>query len=307
VIKAAPRSDFMWFFNKFRAVQIANYLFRQQAMGMPMLDALPASPGFTVPFPVDTQGNLLNSIWMVGANLRDFVHNDGASLTVGGGKFNVPSDTIPGLAVNNANDQLHRVIVPWFWLGFSFDPSTLNVEADYVAEGDEYFTQETFLDNGSYPIHGAFIVSKRSVEAMKYAVLPRMPNVFPFSHPDLGRFPATPLVMRAGYFPELTNFAEQKNFNTLNNYQIMFMPTPPDHKTLYQTYVANMYRMFMWTLIGELQTTPQIWNPTILAGKINKAEIFLQLPEVAALNGPQDTAMIAQARSLAGKATVLTK
>jgi hypothetical protein len=281
---------------------MANYLFRQQDGGMPLLDTLPP-----VPFPVEMAGGyLLNSIWMVGANLRDFVHNDGAALTVGGGKFNVPADTIPGLAVNNANDQLHRVIVPWFWLGFTFDESTLNVEPDYVAEGDEYFTQETFLDNGSYPIHGAFIVSKRTVGVMKYGTnpLPRSPNVFPFFHPDLGRFPVTPMTMRAGYFPELTNFAEQKNFNTLNSYQIMYMPTAADHKALYQTYTANMYRMFMWILIGELQQTPSIWNPTILGGKINKAEIFLKLPEVAAINGAQDTAMIAQARSLVASATV---
>lgn len=302
ILRKMPRDDTSWFKNKFLSAAMANYLFRQQASGMPLLDSMPP-----VPFPVELAGGyLLNSIWMVGANLRDFVHNDGAALTVGGGKFNVPPDTIPGLAVNNANDQLHRVIVPWFWLGFTFDPSTLNVEADYVAEGDEYFTQETFLDNGSYPIHGAFIVSKRTVSVMQYGTnpLPRSPNVFPFFHPDLGRFPVTPMTMRAGYFPELTNFAEQKNFNTLNNYQIMYMPTAADHKSLYQTYTANMYRMFMWMLIGELQQTPSIWNPTILSGKVNKAEIFLKLPEVAANNGAQDTAMIAQARSLVASAMI---
>ncbi|HEX3850155.1 MAG TPA: hypothetical protein VHW01_04265 [Polyangiaceae bacterium] len=46
---------------------------------------------------------------------------------------------------------------------------------------------------------------------------------------------------------ELTNFAEEKNFNVVNNYQIKYMPTDAAHKTLFQTYTANMYRMFMWT------------------------------------------------------------
>jgi hypothetical protein len=46
---------------------------------------------------------------------------------------------------------------------------------------------------------------------------------------------------------ELTNFAEEKNFNVVNNYQIKYMPTGAAHKTLFQTYTANMYRMFMWT------------------------------------------------------------
>jgi hypothetical protein len=182
--------------------------------------------------------------------------------------------------------------------------STLNVEPDYVAEGDEYFTQETFLDNQSSPIHAAFIVSKRTVEVMAQPTLPRSPNVFPFQHPDLGRFTVTPMTMRAGYFPELTNFAEEKNFNVVNNYQIKYMPTDAAHKALFQTYTANMYRMFMWTLVAELQVTPQIWNPNILKGKIAKAEIFLTLPDVAASNGPQDIALIAQARDLVSKAAV---
>ena len=62
--------------------------------------------------------------------------------------------------------------------------------------------------------------------------------------------------------------------------------------------------MFMWTLIGELQATPQVWNPNILGGKINKAEIFLTQPEVAAINGPQDKAMLAMARDLVKTATI---
>jgi mono/diheme cytochrome c family protein len=314
VLMAAPRAEESWIKNKFLAVQMANFLFRQQAAGDPMLTKLAAGDSATTgqpytPFPV-IQGANLNSIWMVGANQRDFIHNVGATLPVGPaagnqGKFSVPKDTIPGLTRNDANEQLQRIIVPWFWLGFSLDPATMNVEADYVAEGDEYFTQETFLDNGSSPIHGAFIVSKRSLEIMKYTTLPRSPNVFPFSHPDLGRYPVTPLVMRSGYFPIVTNFAEQKNFNTINNYQLMYTPTEPAHKALYQTYAANQWRMFMWLLVDELQMTPQIWNPTILQGKIHKAEIYLTQPDITAQPGNADTMLIAQARDLAGKAQVM--
>jgi len=298
VLAASPSDNTSWFKNKYLSVQIANWLFRQQAGGMPMLDALPPTP-----FPVEN-GHLYNAIWMVGANLRDFEHNVGAALPIGGGKFSVPPETLKGLTRNVASEQLQRMIVPWFWLGFTFDPSTLNVQADYVAEGDEYFTQQTFLDNGAYPLHAAFIVSKRSVSIMAYQTLPRAPNVFPFSHPDLGRYPVTPMTMRAGYFPELTNFAEEKNFNTVNPYQLKYMPTDADQKAVYETYTANMYRMFLWRLISELQQTPSIWNPTILTGKIKKMEIFLTLPEVAAQNGAQDTALIAQARDLVAKATV---
>jgi mono/diheme cytochrome c family protein len=303
VLLTLPRDETSWFKHKYSAVMIANFMFRQQAGGDANLTKMMTTT--PVPFPIDSaSGALLNSIWMVGANQRDFIHNVGATLPTGGGKFSVPAETLPGLTRNDANEQLQRIIVPWFWLGFTLDPSTMNVEPDYVAEGDEYFTQETFIDNGSSPIHGAFIVSKRSVEIMKYTTLPRSPNVFPFNHPDLGRFPVTPLVMRSGYFPIVTNFAEQKNFNTINNYQIMYTPTDATHKALYQTYAANQWRMFVWTLIGELQATPAIWNPSILGGKINKAEIFLTQPEVTALNGAQDKAMLAMARDLVSKATV---
>jgi hypothetical protein len=299
VLDASPRDDVMWFKNKYLSVQMANWLFREQAKGMKMLDTLPETP-----FPVEN-GTLFNSIWMVGANLRDFIHNVGKELPTGGGKFSIPEATLPGLTRNDAVEQLERTIVPWFWLGFTFDPSTMNVQNDYVAEADEYFTQETFLDSGSSPIHAAFIIGKRSVEMMAYDTLPRSPNVFPFFHPDLGRFPVTPMTMRSGYFPVLTNFAEEKNFNTINNYQLNKMPTEPQQRALYQTFTANMYRMFVWVLIDELQTTPQIWNPKILEGKLHKAELFLTSDQVDNPNLSQDTAMIAQARDLASKATVL--
>jgi hypothetical protein len=107
------------------------------------------------------------------------------------------------------------------------------------------------------------------------------------------------------YQPEVTNFAEQKNFNVINNYQIMYMPTNATHKQLYETYSANMWRMFLWSLVGELQTTPQIWNPTIMKGKVAKAQIFLSQPDVSAINGPQDTALISQLNGLIAKATVV--
>jgi cytochrome c553 len=314
VLMAAPRAEESWPHQKFLSAQMANFLFRQQASGDPDLTKLASGDSATTgqpytAFPV-VQGANLNSIWMFGANQRDFIHNVGGALPVGPaagnqGKFSIPKDSIAGLTRNDASEQLQRIIVPWFWLGFTFDPATMNVQADYVAEGDEYFTQETFLDNGSSPIHGAFIVSKRSLEIMKFSTLPRSPHVFPFYHPDLGSFPVTPLVMRSGYFPIVTNFAEQKNFNTINNYQIMFTPSDPAHKALYQTYAANQWRMFMWTLVGELQQTPQIWNSGILGGKINKAEIFLTQPDVAAQTGNADTMLIAQARSLVGKAQVM--
>jgi hypothetical protein len=82
------------------------------------------------------------------------------------------------------------------------------------------------------------------------------------------------------------------------------MPAEPEQRALYQTYAANQWRMFLWVLVDELQKTPSLWNPTILGGKIKKAEIFLTLPEVVAVNGAMDTALIAQARDLVSKATV---
>jgi hypothetical protein len=110
------------------------------------------------------------------------------------------------------------------------------------------------------------------------------------------------MVMRSGYFPVVTNFAEEKNFNTINNYQLKYTPTEAGHKALYQTYAANQWRMFMWVLVDELQKTSTVWNKNILLGKIKKAEIFLTQPDVAATNGAMDTALIAQARDLVNKA-----
>ena len=103
------------------------------------------------------------------------------------------------------------------------------------------------------------------------------------------------------------NFAEQKNFNTINNYQIMYTPTDATHKALYQTYAANQWRMFMWTLIGELQQNPTVWNKSILQGKITKAGLFLNQPDVAATNSAMDTAMLSMANAMVGSAGAATQ
>jgi hypothetical protein len=73
------------------------------------------------------------------------------------------------------------------------------------------------------------------------------------------------------------------------------MPAEPEQKALYQTYAANQWRMFMWILVDELQTTPSVWNPTILLGKIKKAELFLTLPEATAATAAPATARTATA------------
>ncbi|HXK20129.1 MAG TPA: hypothetical protein VNG33_20095 [Polyangiaceae bacterium] len=58
-------------------------------------------------------------------------------------------------------------------------------------------------------------------------------------------------------------------------------------------------------MIDELNATPQIWNPKILEGKIHKAELFLTSTKVDNADLAQDQAMLAQARALAAKATVM--
>ena len=202
-----PHDETSWFKHKYGSVQLANYLFRLQAQGDTNLSKFVTTYNTTnSAFPVDMKtGMLYNTIWMVGANQRDFIHNVGATLPTGGGKFSVPAETLPGLTRNDANEQLQRIIVPWFWLGFSFDPSTMMVEPDYVAEGDEYFTQETFLDNGSSPIHGAFIVSKRSVEIMKYDAsggLPRSTERLPVLPPRSRPLPGNAARDALGLLPD---------------------------------------------------------------------------------------------------------
>ncbi len=69
--------------------------------------------------------------------------------------------------------------------------------------------------------------------------------------------------------------------------------------------LVNYHDVFMWELLDEIQTTPQIWNPSILLGKVQKAQIFLTLPDVAAINGSQDTALLSQVKSLIASAQVM--
>jgi len=172
------------------------------------------------------------------------------------------------------------------------------VQADYVAEGDEYFTQETFLDNGSYPIHGAFIrqQAQRGGDGVRHAaaIAQRLSLLF------------TPIWAASGdahdharrLLPGADQLRRGKNFNTVNPYQLNTCDGAGARRC-YQRH-RHMYRMFLWTLIDELQRRPPSGNPTILNGKIKRWRSS-DVPEVAAQNGAPDSALIAQARDLVGK------
>jgi len=104
-------------------------------------------------------------------------------------------------------------------------------------------------------------------------------------------------------WPNLINFAEQNQpqlAESVNNihYQIMYEPPSGTYRAQYQMLVTNMYRMFFWGLIGQLQQDNWMCDSTQQNLRIQRAKLFFAQAETQAGNQANDNAMFAQLASL---------
>lgn len=123
----------------------------------------------------------------------------------------------------------------------------------------------------------------------------------PFEHPDLGKSACTTVDLRSGYYPQLCNFAEGKNWFAESKYQIAYTPKDAPRKAIYQLLGGNIYRLFLWGLIDKLQEDNWMCDTKMQGYRINYAKSFLQQPEIAAVYGAQDQAMFSTLDGLMAK------
>ena len=203
---------------------------------------------------------------------------------------------------SHLSDHFQRLRHPWMTLWWvHFDP-TLLVTGDPTAEQDEYFTRSLFWANNNdwdnhgqgvhptYSLFNAYQVLMHNVAVLNTPELASCDKI-PATHPDLGAFPCTAVDMRSGYYPELTNLAEGKDFiNNNSDYQTLYQPQD-GRKGTYQRLVGNMYRLFFWKLIGDLQKDAWMCRPDIEALRITRAKTFLTQPEIHASEGDANRQM----------------
>ena len=294
--------------NKYRSQFILDYCIRREVMGLPGCYT-------TGPSPFDPNRHI-NAIWSEGENANLF----GTGLSkqplcdVGKETCDPPqaphffTKITPGARIS---DSFQRLRAPWFTLHWMhFDPSLLNT-GDATIQQDEYFTRSIFWSNNDQdfgskalnPTYSIFAVFEVLMHNIKVLSLPETANCskIPYSHPDLGTFPCTAIDLRSGYYPQLCNFAEGKNWYNDSKFQLDYVPKDPERKALYQLIGGNMYRMFLRGLINKLQEDNWMCDASMQGYRIKRAKAFLAQTEIVAANGPQDDEMFATLAGLMAK------
>jgi hypothetical protein len=209
------------------------------------------------------------------------------------------------------SDSYQRLRAPWFTMHWAhFDPTML-VTGDATIQQSEYFTRSLFWSNNdqdyagkalrdAYSIFAVYQVTMQNIKKLQVSQANSCSKI-PFTHPDLGVQTCTALDLRSGYFPQLCNFAEGKNWNNDSTYQLKFVPKQADRKELYQRLGGNMYRMFLRSIIGQLQKDNWICDAALLQHRIDRAKAFLGQTEIVAANGTQDQEMFATLAALLAK------
>lgn len=219
------------------------------------------------------------------------------------------ADITPGATLSS---NFSRLRAPWMVMWWThFDP-TLLTSGDPTAQKDEYFTRSLYWDNNNdWTFSNKPLPTVHPAYASYNAYQVMMHNVAVLKNPELARcdlYPATDFTctavdLRSGYFPDVINFAEQNTVASSEasnniNYQVQFQPTASPQREQYQLLVTNMYRLFFWNLIGQLNQDNWMCNQTLQNLRVVRAKKFFDQAESQQFNKSQDDQMFAQLASL---------
>jgi hypothetical protein len=294
--------------NKYRSEFILDYCIRREVMGLPGCYD-------TGIFPFDPNKRI-NSIWGEGeyANLFGMGLSKQPQCDIGQASCDPQqaphfyTKLTPGAKIS---DSLQRLRAPWFAMHWThFDPTMLET-GDATIQQDEYFTRDIFWSNNdqdygnkalndTYSIYAVYQVAMHNIKVLSTPQSARCTKI-PYTHPDLGTFPCTAVDLRSGYYPQLCNFAEGKNWYNEASQQLAYVPRDQPRKELYQRIGGNLYRMFMRGLIDKLQEDNWMCDASMQVYRINRAKKFLAQPEIVAANGPQDAEMFSTLAALMAK------
>ncbi len=163
-----------------------------------------------------------NPFWDLGALARAYrdlrIDAFGFPETVVEAKTGGPSD----------REQMNQIRVPWMWLGFMFDQGMQRTSLERPVSQCDYFT-EALLQDGPYPAHCAFMITKKIATAA-YA-----PEAWSSPTPQHLAF----------------DFSTLTRGENIRRYQ----PADSTHAAAYNRFLANALRMFLWLQLEELQRT----------------------------------------------------
>jgi hypothetical protein len=134
----------------------------------------------------------------------------------------------------NFAQQAKDLRLPWFWLGWMLDPGLQLSGSRRETRRSDYFTKFLWID-GPYPMHGAFMTSKRMVE-----------QAF---NPACWNDPFAP------------HFEIQYSFFLMSDNALLQEPVPGAARQVYRRFTANSARMSLYLLRKSMVETGEAIRP----------------------------------------------
>ena len=194
----------------------------------------------------DIQPARLNPMWDLGERARLDGHLSmdrlGLSDEIAAKKKGGPSYT----------DQLHDLRLPWYWLGWMFDPSLERISGLGESIRGDYFSRYLTTD-GPYPMHSAFMITRKIAEEsfVKSAWVVQVPQ-----H------------LKVYY----STFTDDNGLNTT-------IPTDPDHRRMLETFAKNSFRMNLYLELAELAKTNTIYQRPMLLQQVRRMKAVFTDPQ----------------------------
>ena len=208
------------------------------------------------------KGDRQNPFWDIGEFGRFLLEDQ--SIDVLGLPEDVSAKKIGG---PNFATQARDLRLPWFWLGWILDPGLQLSGSRRETRRSDYFTKFLWID-GPYPMHGAFMTSKRMVE-----------QAF------------NPECWNDHYAP---HFEIQYSFFLTGDNALTQEPIDPVARKIYRRFTSNSCRMSLYLLRKDILETHQAIRPESQQFQIG------MIRKVLAKFDPQpsDSALIAEVLSL---------
>jgi hypothetical protein len=170
--------------------------------------------------------------------------------------------------------QARDLRLPWFWLGWILDPGLQLSGSRRETRRGDYFTKFLWID-GPYPMHGAFMTSKRMVE-----------QAF------------NPNCWNDRYSPRIEI---QYSFFLTGDNALTKEPIDPAARKIYRRFTANSCRMSLYLLRKEIQDSHEAIRPESQRFQVGMIQKVLAKFDPQ----PRDSALIAEVLSLLSSARPL--
>jgi hypothetical protein len=167
------------------------------------------------------------------------------------GRFSMPKSIQEKKKGVPSSEQMHELRLPWYWTGWALDPSLTHLGRGIsgTVRRADYFTR-LLWDDGPYPLHMAFMLSKKLVEDGFGVDLPKSP-------------------VPQHYEIQFSNFLMEAHLSTPN-------PSWAPIRLQVNRVAGNAFRISLFLLEHDIDTTHACVRPESQLGEISAMRLFFQ-------------------------------